>query len=84
MAVADALCLAQPDSVNDAGVVEFITEDGICLARNHLKQGGIRVKTGGVEDGIRTAMEAGNCLLQTAVNVLWKGKRKIKALDVDL
>ena len=56
--VAQAPRFAQPDAVDDAGVVERVGDDGVLLAEHRLEQAAVRVPAGRIEDGVFGAEEA--------------------------
>ena len=60
VAVAVALGLAEPDAVDDGGVVEGVADDRVLLVQQGLEQAAIGVEAGGIEDGILGAEEAGD------------------------
>jgi hypothetical protein len=70
MLVTVPLRLAQPDSINDGGVVQGVRDDGILLTKKSLKDSSIRVKAGNVENGILCAMEPRDLPLEILVDVL--------------
>ncbi len=68
--VAEPLCLAQPDAVNDRGVIQLIGDDRIFRAEECFEQAAIGVETGGVENGIVCLKELRYLLLQLLVDRL--------------
>ena len=68
--IAIALRLAEPDSINDGGVIETVGNDGILGGEERLKKTSIGVKTGGIEDGVFGAQKSSDGLLQLAVHAL--------------
>ena len=46
------LRLAQPDAVDDAGVVERIGDDRVLLIQQRLEQAAVGIEAGGVEDRV--------------------------------
>ena len=57
MPVAELLALAQPDAVNDGGVVELVREDGVLGPADLLEQPGVGVETRGVQDRVLPPVE---------------------------
>ena len=49
--------LRQANTVDNAGVVQFVGNNGILVIQNRLEQTAIGVKTGAVEDGILQSPE---------------------------
>src|SRR5439155_12657980 len=70
VAIAEAPGLAQADTVDDAGVVQLVAEDGVLFAQEGFEQAAVGVEAGGVEDGIFLAQEVGDGLLELLVDVL--------------
>mmetsp|Transcript_78788 Transcript_78788/g.219008 ORF Transcript_78788/g.219008 Transcript_78788/m.219008 type:complete len:389 (-) Transcript_78788:393-1559(-) len=68
--IAPALGLAQPDAIDDGGVVQCVADDGVLLAEQGLEQAAVGVEGRGIEDGVLAADEAGDALLQRLVQVL--------------
>ena len=68
--VAEALRLAQPDAVDDGGVVQRVGDDRVLLAEQRLEQAAVGVEAGGVEDGVLHAEEARDLRLELLVHVL--------------
>ena len=52
--------LAEPDAVDDGGVVELVREDGVLWAENLLEEAGIGVEAAGVQNGVLATVELGN------------------------
>ena len=55
--VAEPLGLAEPDAVDDAGVVQLVGDDGVFRAQQRLEQAAVGVEAGGVEDRVLGAEE---------------------------
>ena len=68
--VAEALGLAEPDAVDDGGVVQLVGDDGVLGPQDGLEQAPVGVEAGGVEDGVLLAHEPGDPGLQLLVDVL--------------
>ncbi len=66
MLVAEALRLAQPHAVDDAGVVQLVAEDRVVLAEQRLEQPAVGVEARDVEDGVVLAEELGDRPLRAA------------------
>ena len=60
----------QPDTINDAGVVQLITEQGILFSEEGLKQTCVGIEAAGIEYGVFTTVELRYLLLQLLMNVL--------------
>ena len=56
--VAEPLGLAEPDAVDDAGVVQFVRDDGVLGAEKRLEQAAVGVEARRVEDRVVHAEEA--------------------------
>src|SRR5215469_5496628 len=70
IAVAQPSGLAQPDPVDDGGMVQFVADDGVLLAEQRLEQPAVGVEAGGVQDGVLGTEKAGDALLKLLVHVL--------------
>src|SRR5262249_47121930 len=70
VAVAEAPGLAQPDAVDDAGVVQLVGEDAVLVAEDGLEEPAVGVPAGAVEDGAVLAEEGGDGGLELLVQVL--------------
>src|SRR6266542_2881840 len=70
MLVAVALGSAEPDAVDDGGVVEGIGDDGIALAEERLEEPPVGVEARGVEDGALGAEEPRDGGLEFRVDAL--------------
>ena len=57
MIVAMSSGLAQANAVNDGGVVERVTYDGIFWGEECFEESCVRIPAGGVKDGIIGLME---------------------------
>jgi len=68
--VAMSLRLAQPDAVDDAGVIEGVRDHGILLVQQRLKQTAVGIETGGVEDRILGSQEPAQPLLELFMHIL--------------
>ena len=68
--VAVALCLAEPDAVDDRGVVQGVGDNGILFAQKRFEEAAIGVETGGEEDRIVHAQKPGQRGFQFPVQVL--------------
>jgi hypothetical protein len=62
--------LAEADAVDDGRVVELVAEHRVLVGQQRLKQAGVGVEAGGVEDRILGAVEGSDALLQRLVEVL--------------
>ena len=68
--VAQPARLAEPDPVDDRGVVELIRDDRVLLAEQRLEQAAVRVEAGAEEDRVVGTEELGQTLLELAVQRL--------------
>ena len=59
-----ALRLAEPDAVDDRGVVQRVGDDRVLGAEQRLEQPAIGVEAGGEEDGVVLAEPVGDALLE--------------------
>ena len=64
MLISELLGLAQPDAVDDGGVVERVREDGVVGAEHLLEEPRVRVEAARVEDRVLAAVEAGDLVLE--------------------
>ena len=56
--VAQSTRFAQPDAIDDAGVVERVGDDGILFAEHGFEQATVGIPTGGIQDGVLGSEEA--------------------------
>src|ERR1700722_8893730 len=72
VAVGEAVAprLAEPDAVDDGGVIEAVRDDGILLPEQRLEDAAIGVEAGGEQDGVVLAEIARDPLLEPAVQRL--------------
>ena len=70
MSVAVLDGLAEANAVDDGGVIQRVTDDGIFRLHQHLEQTGVSVEAARVQNSVVTSVELGNLLLQIFVNVL--------------
>ena len=68
--VAVALRLAEPDAVDDRGVVERVGDDRVLLAEQRLEEAAVGVEAGRVEDGVLGAEEGREPGLERLVHLL--------------
>ena len=66
--VAVALGLAEPDAVDDRGVVERVGDDRVLLAEQRLEEPAVGVEARGVEDRVLGAEEARDGRLELLVD----------------
>src|SRR5690606_8171189 len=62
--------LAQPDTVDDGGVVELVADDGILRPQQGLEQPTVSVESGAIQNGVFHAQEMRQALLQRLVQIL--------------
>ena len=75
VAVAEAGGFAEAwTSVDDAGVVELVGNDGVFGVEDGLEEASVGVETGAVEDGVFSAEEGADALLELARG--WPGFRR--------
>ena len=65
--VSESCSAAEPDAVNDAGVVEFVRDDSVIAAQQCLKQTGVRVETARVQQGVVAPVKLRDTPLQLLV-----------------
>ena len=70
MLVPVLLCLGQSYSIDDAGVVELVAEEGVSLGGEHFKQSSVGIEAAGVEYGGVAAVEFSDLGLELRVYVL--------------
>jgi len=68
--VAEALSFAETHAVDDGGVVEGVTDDGVLGGEEGFEHAAVGVETGGEEDRVFGAEEGGEGLLEFAVHPL--------------
>ena len=68
--VAEALRLAQPNAVDDRGVVQAVADDGILRSQQGLEDPTVGVKRSGIQDGVFGLVKVGDALFELLVNVL--------------
>ena len=68
--VAETPRLAEPDPVDDAGVVERVGDDGVAVVEKRLEHSTVGVEARRKEDGVLVAEPGGQPCLQLAVDVL--------------
>ena len=68
--IAVAPRLAQPDAVDDAGMVQRVADYGVIRAQDRLEQPAVRVEAGGVQDRVFRAEVGADALLQLLVQGL--------------
>ena len=51
------LRFAEPDTVDDAGVVQFIGENGVFRSQQRFEQTGVRIEAGRIENGVVHSQE---------------------------
>ena len=68
--VAQAPGLAEPDAVDDRGVVELVGDDGVLGAQDRLEQAAVGVPARGIEDRVLGAQELGDRLFERLVRFL--------------
>ncbi|MNM81826.1 hypothetical protein D3C81_938390 [compost metagenome] len=68
--VAVALCLGEPDAVDDRRMVQRVADHGVFRAQQGLEQAAVGVEGRAVEDGVFGTEEAGQPRLQRLVEVL--------------
>ena len=68
--VAVALRLAEPDAVDDRGVVELVRDDRVLGAEQGLEQAAIGVEAGGIEDRVLHPEPGGELVLELLVDRL--------------
>ena len=57
VAIAEALRFAEADAVNDAGVVEFVGDDGVLRSQQRLEEPAVGIEAGAVEKRVLGAEE---------------------------
>lgn len=65
-----ARSLAKAHAIDDARVVQCITDDAIHFGQQRFEHATVRVEAGGIEDGVFRAVEARQLVLQLLVDVL--------------
>jgi len=75
MTVAFAARLAEANSVNDRGVVEFVTDDGVIFCENSLEETCVGIKARWVQDRILLPMKSRDFVFQLFVDVLYSSSK---------
>ena len=75
MGVSVFLSFAQPNAIDDAGVVELVTKHGILWCESNLKQPGVGVKATGIQNGVLSIVELSDFFLQLQVDILGERER---------
>src|SRR5213078_603107 len=70
MLVTKALRFAEPDAIDDAGVIQFIADHRVFVAEQCLKQAAVCIETGWVKNRIFGAQEFGKRCFEFLMNVL--------------
>src|SRR5260370_19849292 len=70
MFVTKALRFAEPNAVNDAGVIQFVTNHSIFVGKQRFKESAIGVEAGGIKDRAFGPEEFCECGFELRVNVL--------------
>jgi len=70
VAITQAFRLAEAYAVDDAGVVQFVSEDGVALIEKRLEQTAVGVEAGGIENGIVFPQKARDVAFQLLVQLL--------------
>jgi hypothetical protein len=68
--VAVPLRLAQPDAVDDRGVIELVRDDRVLLAEEHFEEAAVRIETGRIENRVVRSEELRHCALELLVEIL--------------
>ena len=71
VAVAQALGLAEPDAVDDRGVVQLVGDHGVLGAQQRLEQAAVGVEARGVEDRVFGAEELARALASSCLWSSW-------------
>ena len=70
MLVPKALRFAEPDTIDDAGVIQFIADHGVLVGEQCLEQAAVCIETGWVKNRIFSAQEFGKRCFEFLMNVL--------------
>jgi len=68
--VAKALGLREPHTVDDAGVVQFVADDGVGFVEQRFEQTAVRIETARIQNAVVGLQECGERLLQFLVHGL--------------
>ena len=68
--VAPPLGLAEPNAVDDAGVIKFVADDRVVLAEDGLEEPAVGVPAGAVKDGVVFAEKLRDGLFEVAMDIL--------------
>ena len=68
--VAPALGFAQPYTIDNGGVIQFVRNNSVFFTKNGFKKTAIGIEAGGIEDGILHAYKAGNTAFQFLMDAL--------------
>lgn len=70
MLVAEALGLAEPDAVDNTGVVKLVRDDSIIGCQASLEEASVGVESTWIEDSIFKLMEVSNSTFQVLMDIL--------------
>ena len=70
VSVAQPSRLAEPDAVDDRGVVQLVGDDRVAVVQEHLEEAAVGIEAGRVEDRVVGAEERREPLLESAVDAL--------------
>jgi len=70
VAVAESLSFRKPDSIDDAGMVQFIGDDGVFGIEQCLKQAAVGIEAGTIEDSVFRAQKRTDPLFKLLVDGL--------------
>src|SRR5271163_4592093 len=62
--------LAEPDAVDDAGMIQFVRDDSVFRLQDCLKQPAVGIEAGTIEDAVVRSQESAQSLFQLLVNGL--------------
>lgn len=68
--VTESLGFAKSNSINDTGMVQSIRDDCILVCQDCLKDAGVGVEAGCIQDSVLGAIELGDLVLELLVDVL--------------
>ena len=68
--IAEALCFAETNAIDNAGMIELIRDDGIFRSEQGLEKTAVRIEAGAVKNGIIHAQEITDLFLQVFMQLL--------------
>ncbi len=68
VAIAKALRLAQPDAIDDAGMIQFVGDDRVLRIQQRFKEAAVGIETGAIENRVFCAEKLAEPSFKLLVN----------------